>query len=135
MGRGRGVAGVLACLVLASGGCHGVVGPQGRGGQVEGTYYGGTLWADVPASVRVRGIVAAADQGLRDRGYAVKRVAATDEAGKVTAEPPRAGLLESVEVSVRRTADATRIGVVVKPMGDQDRSRAIMDAVLARLGM
>jgi hypothetical protein len=53
----------------------------------------------------------------------------------VTAEPPRAGFLESVEVSVRRRADATRIGVVVKPMGDQDRSRAILDAVLARLGM
>lgn len=134
MGFHRAAFMILAAAAMLAG-CRATVGPQGRDGQVEGTYYSGTLWADLPSGLRVRGVVAAADQGLRDRGYAVKHVAATDEAGTVTAEPPRAGFLESVEVSVRRAAEGTRIGVVVKPMGDEARSRSIMDAVLSRLGI
>lgn len=116
------------------GGCQSVPSQVGRDGGIDAVYSRGTLWADVPDTLRVQSVVAAADMDLRDRGYAVRTVRSTDDYGRLTAEPHNAGFLESVAVDVRPEDGALRLGVTMKPMGDHDGSRAILNSILARLG-
>lgn len=80
-------------------------------------------------------VVSATNQALRDRGYAVRTSRATEDSGAVEGEPRDAGLLEAVVVDVELSADGTRVTVRVKPFGDEARSRAILDAILNRLGL
>src|SRR5690349_8903028 len=103
---------------LMAPGCQSVPSQVGRDGQYQAVYHRGTLWADLPATIRVPAVVAAADMGLRDRGYAVRTVRTTDDYGRLVAEPHNPGLLESVAVDVRPEDGALRVGVTVKPMGD-----------------
>jgi hypothetical protein len=122
-------------IASALAGCKAVPAQQGRGRQITAVYWQGTLWADLPPTRRVQGVVAASDAGLRDRGYAVTAVRSTEDVGRVAAEPQTAGPLESVVVDVQLTDDGTRVAITVKPFGDQARSRAILDAILTRLGL
>lgn len=80
-------------------------------------------------------VVSATNQALRDRGYAVRSVHATEDSGSVQGEPRDAGPLEAVVVDVSLSADGTRVAVRVKPFGDEAQSRAILDAILNRLGL
>lgn len=115
-------------------GCQSVPSQVGRDGHIDAVYSRGTLWADLPDTQRVQAVVAAADMGLRDRGYAVRTVRSTDDYGHLTAVPHNAGFLESVAVDVRPEDGTLRIGITVKPMGDHDGSLAILDSILVRLG-
>jgi hypothetical protein len=92
------------------------------------------LTADLPPSVRVPAVVAAAQSVFRDRGYAIRSVAATEDSGHVEAVPPDPGVLESMSVSVTLAGGGPRIKIISEPLGNQVRSRIILDAILARLG-
>jgi hypothetical protein len=136
--RGRGRAGVVvvaAAMLGALAGCKARHGYQGSDGEVLAGYGVRKLRTELPARVRVQAVVAAADAALRDRGYAVKTAHATEDLGRVVAEPPGAGPLQSVVVTAEVVPDATRVEVLLKPWGDEARSRAILDGILVRLGM
>ncbi len=122
-----------ACALLT--GCKAVPQNMGSGRSVQASYLRRTLTADVPATVRVPAAVAAADAALRDRGYAVTDSTATEDVGRVAAEPRDAGFLDAVVVDVRVTGSGTRIEVTVRPIGNRAQSRAILDSILSRLGL
>jgi hypothetical protein len=52
----------------------------------------------------------------------------------VSAAPPDPDLFESVEVAVRQTGTGTHIRIISQPAGNQIRSRAVLDGILAKLG-
>jgi hypothetical protein len=115
-------------------GCKATPGYQGGHRAILATYRFRTLTADLPATVRVPAVVAAARQALADRGYAV-RPARTEDEGTLEATAPEASDFERVVVSARLTSGGTRVQVTVEPLGDQAESRAILDGILGRLGL
>jgi hypothetical protein len=119
----------------ASAGCKAKAGYQGAERDVLAAYGVRKLRTELPATVRVPAVVAAADAALRDRGYAVASSHATEDTGRVEAEPRGAGPLKSVVVTARVIPDGTRVEVMLKPWGDEAKSRAILDGILVRLGL
>jgi len=140
-------AGVLLCLA----GCRATPGYQGgttvggangrSGGQdqrrILATYRYRRLTSDLPGPIWVTAVIAAATQALAGRGYAVER-RLTHGSGQVVASAPGSGMLDKVTVSAREVSGsggAVRVEIVIDPLGDQTESRAILDAMLARLGL
>lgn len=93
------------------------------------------LRTELPSSVRVPAVIAAADAALRDRGYGVTLSHATEDSGRVEAEPRTAGVLKSVVVMAKTIPDGTRVEVLVTPWGSEAKSRSILDGILVRLGL
>jgi hypothetical protein len=128
----------LLTAALVFGGCRATpvaAGGSGGGERTSASFRLRTLRADLPPGVRVPAVAAAAEDALRDRGYAVTSSRVTEDSAHLSAAPPDADLFESVDVSARQTAGGTRVSVVCEPLGNRNRSSAILDAILARLGM
>lgn len=102
--------------------------------QVWAEYSYGTLSADLPAGVRVPAVVAAAESSLKQRGYSVASRRATAEEGAVEGKASAGGVGDDVDVGVRAVNAATRVRVRVGLVGDEARSRGILDDVMRRLG-
>ena len=94
-----------------------------------------TLYATLPAHVRVNAVLAAAEQTLLARGYSVTRAALTSDAGTILAEPPQPSSTDQVKIRAYVYGSGTRIEITVKHWGDGDRARAILDDILRRLGL
>ena len=127
-----GLAGLGAAL-LVCGGCRASVQRQGES-QVLASYLGRTLTAELPERVRPPAVVGAAQDALAARGYSIADSEATGESGRVWAVPPDAGWLEGALVTADLSKRGTRVKVRLEPLGDEAKSRAVLDAVLVRLG-
>lgn len=135
-GPGSAALRVLTAAVVAAGlaGCRASPAYQGGERAVLAKYQFRRLTADLPQTVRVPGAIAAAMEALIARGYAVQPDT-THGSGRVVASAPAAGMLDKVTVMATEVPGAVRVEIVVDPLGDQMESRAILDAMLVRLGM
>jgi hypothetical protein len=124
----------LALTAAGLAGCKAQAVSQGSERHVTASYRFRTLTADLPPDIRVPAATAAAQAALRSRSYAVKESTVTADAGRIEATPVDAGLLDKIIVSVKETGSNARIHVRVEPMGDQAKSRAILDSILTQLG-
>lgn len=134
--RGRVASLVIGTALGASlmlGGCRASVQAQGES-RVAASYWGRTLTAELPDRVRPPAVVSAATSALQSRGYSVADAEATAEHGRVWAVPPDAGWFEGALVTTDLSKKGTRVKVRMEPMGDEAKSRAVLDAVLVRLG-
>lgn len=113
-------------------GCHTQTIQQGS---VMASYSGITLTADLPDPSRVPMVMAAAEETLRGRGYAIKRSDTTEEAGSLVAVPPRANDFPRMLVEVKRKATGTRITMSYRPLGDEEVCRSALDGILVKLGL
>lgn len=129
------VLGALMIAAVSLPACKARPAYQGADRSIVAAYRIRKLRTELPPSVRVQAVVLAADAALRDRGYAVTSSRATEESGHIEAEPRGAGDFESVEVTARVIASGTRIEIRINPWGDEPKSRAILDGILARLGL
>lgn len=93
------------------------------------------LSTSLPEWVTPRAVAAAAEQTLRDRGYAVTSSTATTDRIKVVARAPNTGPLKRYVVKGEWTRNGSSVSVKCDPLGDEVRSRAILDGILARLGL
>ena len=127
----------LWCVVLAvaAAGCASEPKPAGSDRELTAVYVGGTLRTDLGGAIRAPAVAAAAGEALRDRGYAVTGSKVTEDAAEVSGRAPGAGRFETVTISARAWGDGTRVRIEYGLWGDQARSRALMDAVLSRLGL
>ncbi len=126
----------LGALGVALVGCKAQHSFQGPRHDVLASYRFRTLTCTVEREVRVPAVIAAAEQTLRERGYSVTNSRSSEDAGEVEAEPFDPKVLESVIVKARVSKGAsTLIDVRVEPLGDQVRSRAILDGILSNLGL
>lgn len=128
---------VLLCGVSLSmfpllGGCQPVERTQGRDGQIVAVYRAGTVRATVPAQVAQ--VMAAAEQTLRDRGYAIESSASTTEQGGIVARPPMFNIGKTMRIDLASTADdQTTISISTQPW-DETLVRLTLDRILERLG-
>ena len=98
------------------------------------TYQVRRLQATLPPEVRIPSIVAAARASLMERGYSIQSATATEDQGNVSALPPDAGWFESMEVKVWQSAAGPTVRIIAEPIGNQAKSRVILDSILAQLG-
>lgn len=122
---------LAACLT----GCKAQHTSVGRDGEVLATYKGTTLSANLPAEARVPAVMAAAEQVLRGRGYAIDQRRATEETGKLIARPPRSSDFPRLVIEASAQGDRTFIELSFEPFGDQNLCRGVLDGILQRLGM
>lgn len=121
----------LALLALTA--CEATPKQQGSQSQLTATYKMGALSAVIPA--KVPAVMAAAEQTLRDRGYAIESSASTTEQGGIIARPPAYNLGKTMKIDVASTAaDETTITLSTYPW-DESLLRITLDRILARLGM
>lgn len=124
---------VLAAVVMA--GCKARVEQAGACRDISAAYRLRTLSAEVPGGVSVHAAAAAAHSAFRGRGYVITRSEVTADAARIEARAHGDGPLDKTVVQARPAADgAVRITVTSEPLGDERASRAILDAMLARLG-
>lgn len=84
----------------------------------------------------MQAIAAAARAALLDRGYTVRSASATADSARVEGDAPEFGPLDLVVVTAEaRAGSGMRVTVRVEPLGDETRSRDILDALLARLAL
>ena len=103
------------------------------GQRVVASYSGRTLFAELPAGVRVPAVIAAADENFRSHGYTVSEKESTDEDGRcVGYAPGRQGLPRGV-VRCKRGGHGTEVRIVYEPFGEEELSRYIFDGVLGHL--
>lgn len=131
---GGGLAvGVLALSAVLVGGCQAEQRAQGTSG-VMASYRIPTLSVQLPAEVRVPAVIAAADEECRSRGYSVASSSATEDAGRLVARPPRTSDYPEAIVEASTLGQGTRVEITVRPLGDQEWSRSLLDGILRRLG-
>lgn len=123
---------VLAFVLLT--GCQSRIEGAGKEREVQASYQFRTLSADLPAGVSVRSAAAAGESALRSRGYIVTRADTTSDRARIEAKAHGDGWLDKVVFEARIAGAGTRAGFTVEPFGDETASRALMDAMLARLG-
>lgn len=129
----RSAAAVLAPLWLAS--CTSAEVQKQGTHQTEASYALRSLTAALPEWVTPQAVAAAAEQTFRDRGYAVTSAVSTTDSVRVVAREPNTGSLKKIVVSATWHGGGSSVSVTSMPLGDQLRSRAILDGVLARLGL
>lgn len=122
--------------VGALAGCRSDLGTAGYRREITAAYRWRTLTCDLPAEVRIPAIVSAADAELRRRGYAVDRAAVTLDEGRLTGQRYDNDRLERVVVNVQPLRNGEhRVQITIEPLGNQAQSRAILDGMLAQLGV
>lgn len=129
------VAVTLALAFLLIAGCKARVEQAGTRREVSAAYQFRTLSAEVPGGVSVHAAAASAHSALRGRGYVITRSEVNADSARIEARAHGDGALDKTVVEARPAPDgAVRITVTAEPLGDERASRAILDAMLARLG-
>lgn len=123
---------VLAFVLLT--GCQTRIEGAGREREVQAAYQFRSLSADLPAGISVRAAAAAGESALRSRGYIVTRSDTTSDRSRIEAKAHGDGFLDKVVFEAGIAGAATRVSFTAEPFGDEAVSRALMDALLARLG-
>lgn len=132
-------AGLAARLVLlgvcaCAGACRPSVSSHGQRRDVLASYQFRTLEAKLGPEVPVLTARAAAEQALRSMGYVVTDASGGADRSRLEAKAAGRGDLDKVVVESWGGAGFTGVSVTIEPFGDQAESRAILDAVLNRLG-
>ena len=123
---------VLLVVLLTA--CQSSYRPQGSSGTV-GTYSFGRASVRIAEPVRIPTIIAAANASLRSRGYTIESTESSVDEGKIIARQPDFKSFEKLVVSAALVPAGVEISITQQPFGDEERSRALMDSVLQRLGL
>jgi hypothetical protein len=117
------------------GGCaRPIVGRHGQTG-LEALYHGRTLTADLPLSVPVPSVAAAAEQHLRATGWTITASDVTNQRARVVARPPDDRLAGRMEMVATREARTVHLMLEVEPFGSEAVSRSVLDGMVRRLGL
>ncbi len=127
-----------AAVAIVSTGCAPTLAVQGDS-RTLAAYSGATLWAKMPEHVDVTTAAAAGEVALVERGYVIYRREGTSGRSVVIGKTPAAGWRRHVdrtaEVRASQRRGGVRVEVSISPVPSQAESRAIFDAMLARLGI
>lgn len=99
------------------------------------SYRWAKLRADFAAPTRVPAVLAAAELALTGRGYSIATREVTSDRGRIDARPPHASSDDDVTIIAEASGDGTHATIEVGQWGDEALSRAILDAMLVRLGL
>jgi hypothetical protein len=130
----------LACIAVALGamaffaGCKTTYSTHQLGDQrIVAKYSGRALFAEVPETVRVPAVIAAADEVARARGYTVLKKETTEEKGIITVVPPARDSITQLVIHAERVDVGTSIRVSFQPFPDRQLCESFFDAILAKV--
>jgi hypothetical protein len=106
----------------------------GQERDVQASYQFRSLSADLPQGISVRAAAAAAESALRSRGYIVTRSDTTSDRSRIEAKAHGDGAFDKVVFEAGDGATGTKASFTAEPFGNESASRALMDAMLSRLG-
>lgn len=124
----------LIVIALALAGCARTTATQGYH-DIRADWSFGTLEAKLPAGYRAGDVAAAAESALTRMGYTITDRAESEQ--RATIEARQSGSTVFDKIVVRATPDGRRVRVKisVRPMGDEDSARIILDEMLVLLGL
>jgi predicted small secreted protein len=122
----------LASILLT--GCKARIEGAGTGRDIQASYQFRSLSADLPEGISVRAAAAAAQSALRSRGYIITKADTTSDHSRIEAKSHGDGWLDKVVFEASLAGAQPRVSFTSEPFGDEAASRALMDAMLARLG-
>lgn len=123
---------LIACACIAA--CRPSVSSHGQKRDVLASYQFRTLEAKLGPEVPVLTARAAAEQALRSRGYVVTNTSGGADRSRIEARAAGRGDLDKLVVESWAGDRFTGVSVTVEPFGDEAESRAVLDAILNRLG-
>ncbi len=134
----------LACvsllISLALPGCRATTTRVGEDRGIRAHHAYRTLRTTLYERPPIRGVAAATNVALRDRGYTVAVNDASDDKARIEAWPSattgRWGEkpFDRVIVNILPVKAGTQVQVTIDPAGNQAMSRAILDDILGRIG-
>lgn len=124
----------LALGLSAIGACSTKPQEIGRSG-ILGRYELGTLSAQIGPEIGVLPAAAATEVTLEDRGYVLLSRSLTTDNAELVARKADAIVFDKVSVSIYLTATGTGLDIRFGALGDRVPSYALMEAILARLGL
>jgi hypothetical protein len=133
MFRGAAAVLILGCGLLLPA-CQPSVASQGQNRDVLASYQFRTLKSRLGPEVQVLTVRAAAEQALRARGYVITNVTGAGDRSRVEAQAAGQGTLDKLVVETWAGDRFTGVSVTIEPLGDEAESRAVLDAMLNRLG-
>lgn len=101
--------------------------------RVVAKYSGRALFAEVPETVRVPAVIAAADEVARARGYTVLKKESTEENGILTVVPPARDSITQLVIHADRVDVGTAIRISYQPFPDRQLCESFFDAILAKV--
>ena len=130
-----GVSCCLAFWVVFVGACQQTrTATHGQDRRVMAGFAFGTLTANLPQTVSVSQVHAAAESVLLDRGYSIEGSACTLDNARVRARSRVDGRDETTTIAARVIPSGVRVAIEAGLLGDEAVSRALLDDLLARLG-
>lgn len=130
----RSCVALAAALAVLPAGCTSTRELHGSSG-IEATYIGGKLIAYLPGETAPMSVLAAASEEFVRRGYTVKDIEGTEDAGTVTAWPPRTNDFPRMVVGASKREGFVRVTLEYVPFGDEPLSRAVFGRILEKLGL
>ncbi|RNC82074.1 MAG: DUF3568 family protein [Phycisphaera sp.] len=124
----------LIVIALTVTGCVRTTATQGYH-DIRANWSFGTLEAKLPEGYRAGDVAAAAESALTRMGYTVTDRAESEQ--RATLEARQSGSAVFEKVVVRATPDGRRVRlkISVRPMGDEDSARILLDEMLVLLGL
>ncbi len=101
--------------------------------RIVAKYSGRALFAEVPETVRVPAVIAAADEVARARGYTVLKKETTEENGIITVVPPARDSITQLVIHADRVDVGTAIRISYQPFPDRQLCESFFDAILAKV--
>lgn len=123
---------VLALVLLT--GCKARIEGAGQSREVQASYQLRSLSADLTDGVSVRAAAAAAESALRSRGYVITSSNTTADRSRIEAKSSGDGIFDKMVFEAAVITGGTRASFTAEPFGNESTSRAVLDAMLARLG-
>lgn len=137
MSTPRTLLAALACapFFLFFPGCAKPVPTSHGASGINATYAGRVLRADLPSGTRVPSVAAAAENAMRDRGYTIVRSETTEDNALIVGRPPRYSTGMEMVVTIATRGEGAEITLRYGTFGERSTSAAMLDAILARLGL
>lgn len=123
---------LFAALLLTA--CQPTITSQGQKRDVLAAYQFRTLEAKLGPEVQILTAKAAAEQAVRSRGYVVMSSEGSNDKARVVAKNSGSGDWDKLVIEAWVADRATLVSVTCEPWGDEAVSRAVLDAMLNRLG-
>lgn len=129
------LAAAVGLLLPVSGGCSPKPEPFGDQGVI--TYWAwGEVTTNLPPAWDQKTVAVAAEDALRSKGYIISgRTSLDADPCRIFGRPGRGDWTAETIVTVSSAGGGTRIAIYVRPTGDEGASKAVLRAMLTRLGL
>lgn len=128
-------AAIASCAAAFFCGCSTTETQTQGSSRTAASYSFPSLSASLPEHVTPQAVAAAAEQALRQRGYSITSSTSTSDSARVVARAPNTGPLKKIIVRASWTRTGSTVSVTERPLGDDVRARAVLDGLLANLGL